>query len=75
MRIREAVKKIVFLGIYPQPADPHLRIKIWILAKFTSRNVNFMAKKMATKISQKVEEYQIPPPIYLGIIPKKQLLF
>ena len=30
-----------------------------------------MAKKMATKISQKVEEYQIPPSIYLGIIPKK----
>ena len=35
MRIREAVKKIVFLGIYPQPADPHL------LGTIRNKNVNF----------------------------------
>ena len=47
-----SIKKMFFLGIFPEPVEPtpdphhsvHLGIKMWILVKFRDKQVNFMAK-------------------------------
>ena len=55
--LRKGSTQFFFVGKFPKLVDPalvHWGMKMWILAKFRNNNVNFMAKKMATKISHKV---------------------
>ena len=61
----------LFLGISPKPVDPptsvHLGIKMWILAKFRNKNVNFMAKNQRPpKFHKKFinTEPPLPPPLF-----------
>ena len=51
----------------------HLGMKVWTLAKFRNKNVNFMAKTNSHQNITKVSEYRPPSPPYLENIPKKTI--